>query len=68
MLYIWYPKHRRARDWDTIHEENNVIEAREELVNAKKKLIRGKHICLVMTTEHPRNYEIVLLKHSSLHL
>ena len=24
MLYIWYPK--KQRDWDTIHEENDVIE------------------------------------------
>ena len=24
MLYVWYPKHRK--DWDTIHQENDVIE------------------------------------------
>ena len=58
MLYVWYPKKRR--DWDTIHEEDNVIETREELANIKKQLKQGKNACLVMRTEHPRDYEIVL--------
>ena len=33
MLYVWYPKKRG--DWDTIHEENDVIKTREELANVK---------------------------------
>ena len=36
MLYIWYPKNRT--DLNIIHEENNVIETPEELMNVKKKL------------------------------
>ena len=39
-----------------IHEENNVIKTPEEVASAKKKLRQGKHICLVMRTEHPRAY------------
>ena len=58
MLYVWYLKHRK--DWDTIHEENDVIETREEVVHVKKQLKQGKYTCLVMRTEHPRDYEIVL--------
>ena len=36
MLYVWYPKN--PTDVNTIHEENNVIETPEELVNVKKWL------------------------------
>ena len=54
MLYVWYPK--KSGDWDT--EENDVIETREELASVKKKLRQSKHACLVMRTEHPRDYEI----------
>ena len=50
MLYIWYPKKRE--DWDMIHEENDIIEMREELASVKKQLKQGKHACLVMRTEH----------------
>ena len=57
VLYIWYPK--KQGDWDTIHKENNVIKMREELVSVKKKTKQGKHTCLVMRMEHPRDYEIV---------
>ena len=62
MLYVWYQKHRQ--DWDTIHEENDIIETREELASAKMKLRQCKHTCLVMRTEYPRDYEIhsVLLR------
>ena len=56
MLYIWYPKNRT--DLNTIHEENDIIETPEELVNVKKQLKLGKHTCLVMRMEHPRAYEI----------
>ena len=56
MLYIWYPTKRG--DWDTIHEENDVIEMQEEVVSVKKKLRQGKHTCLVLRMEHPRAYEI----------
>ena len=34
MIYVWYPKNRM--DLNVIHEENNVIEMQEELVNVKK--------------------------------
>ena len=57
MLYVWYPKHRKDRD--TIHEENYIIETREELASVKKQLKQGKHTCLVMRTEHPRDCEIL---------
>ena len=56
LTHIWYPKKRG--DWDAIHEENDVIETREELANVKKQLKQGRHTCLVMRTEHPRDYEI----------
>ena len=56
MLYVWYPKRRGDRD--TIQQENDVIETREELVSVKKQQKQGKHSCLVMRTEHPRDYEI----------
>ena len=57
MLYVWYPKKRG--DWGTIHEENDIIGTREELASAKKQLKQGKHTCLVMRMEHPKNYEVV---------
>ena len=56
MLYICHLKHRK--DWDTIHKENDVIETPEESASVKKQLKQGKHTCLVMRTEHPRDYEI----------
>ena len=46
MLYVWYPKKRG--DWDTIHEENDIIKMREELASIKKQLKQGKHACLVI--------------------
>ena len=58
MLYVWYPKMRG--DWDTIHEENNIIKMPEEVISTKKKLRQGKHTYLVMRTEHLRAYEIHL--------
>ena len=33
MLYVWYPKNRK--DLNTIHEENDVIEMKEELVKLR---------------------------------
>ena len=56
MPYVWYPKNQK--DWDTIHEENDVIETREELASVKKNLKQGKHTCLVMRTEYLRDYKI----------
>ena len=56
MLYVWYPKNRT--DLATIHEENDVIETQEELMDIKRKLKKGKHTCLIMRMEHPRAYEI----------
>ena len=51
MIYVWYPKNRK--DMNTIHEENDVIKT-EELVNVKAQLNWGKHTCLIMRMEHPR--------------
>ena len=56
MLYIWYPKNRT--DLNTIHEENGVIETKEELDRVKAELKLGKHTCLIMRMEHPRAYMI----------
>ena len=56
MLYVWYPKNRT--DLNIIHKENNIIETPEELVNVKKQPKLGKHTCLIMRMEHPRDYEI----------
>ena len=56
MLYVWYPKNRT--DLNTIHEENDVIETKEELARVKKELKLGKHTCLIMRMEHPRAYMI----------
>ena len=56
MRYVWYPKNRT--DLNTIHEENDVIETPEELVNVKKQLKLGKCTCLILRMEHPRAYEI----------
>ena len=36
MLYVWYPK--KQGDCDAIHEENGVIETREELASAKEEI------------------------------
>ena len=55
MLYIWYPKNRT--DLNTIHEENDVI-GPEELATVKAQLKCGKHTCLIMRMEHPRDYMI----------
>ena len=41
-------------DLNIIHEENDVIETPEELVNVKKQLKWGKHTCLIMRIEYPR--------------
>ena len=56
MLYVWYPK--KQGDWDTIHEEDDVIETQKELANLQKQLKQGKHTCFIMRTEYPRDYEI----------
>ena len=55
MLYVWYPKNRT--DLNTIHEENDMIDP-EELVRVKAQLKWGKHTCLIMRMEHPRDYMI----------
>ena len=55
MLYVWYPKNRT--DLNAIHEENDVIGS-EELARVKAQLKRGKHTCLIMRMEHPRDYMI----------
>ena len=55
MLYVWYPKNRT--DLNTIYEENNVT-GLEELARVKAELKRGKHTCLIMRMEHPRDYMI----------
>ena len=55
LLYFWYPKNRT--DLNTIHEENDVI-GPEELARVKAQLKRGKHTCLIMRMEHPRDYMI----------
>ena len=56
MLYIWYSKNRT--DLKIIHEDNDVIEAPEELANFKEALKQGKHTSLIMRMEHPRAYMI----------
>ena len=56
MLYIWYPKNRM--DLNVIHEENEVIE-KEELARVKGQLKWGKHTCLIMRIEHPRDYRVL---------
>ena len=57
MLYVWYPK--KQGDWDTVHEENDVIKMLEEVASAKKKLRQGKHTCSAMRTQPLRAYKIV---------
>ena len=52
MLYIWYPKNRT--DLNTIQEENDIIETKEELARVKAELKLGKHTCLIMRMEHLR--------------
>ena len=56
MLYIWYPKNRT--DLNTIHEENDIIDTKEELARVKAVIKLGKHTCLIMVMEHPRAYMI----------
>ena len=56
VLYVWYRKNQT--DLNNIHEENDVIETPEELVNVKKQLKLGEYTCLIMRMEHPRAYEI----------
>ena len=55
MLYVWYPKNRT--DLNTIHEENDII-GPEELARVKAQLKQGKHTCVIMRMEHPRDYMI----------
>ena len=55
MFYLWYPKNRT--DLNTIHKENDVI-GLEELARVKAQLKQGKHTCLIMRMEHPRDYMI----------
>ena len=55
MLYVWYPKNRT--DLNTIHEENDII-GLEKLARVKAQLKWGKHTCLIMRMDHPRNYMI----------
>ena len=55
MLYIWYPENRT--DLTVIQEENDVIE-KGELARVKAQLKRGKHTCLIMRMEHPREYRV----------
>ena len=55
MPYIWYPKNRM--DLNTVHEENDVI-GLEALARVKAQLEQGKHTCLIMRMEHPRDYMI----------
>ena len=55
MLYVWYPKNRT--DLNTVHEENDII-GLEELARVKAQLKWGKHTCLIMRMEHPRDYMI----------
>ena len=45
-------------DLNIIHEENDVIEMKEELARVKAQLKEGKHTCLIMRVEHPRAYMI----------
>ena len=33
MLYVWHPKNRG--DWDTIYQENDIIETSEQLASVK---------------------------------
>ena len=56
MIYIWYLKNRT--DLNVIHEENDISEMQEELVNVRKQLKWGKHTCLIIRMEHLRAYEI----------
>ena len=56
VLYVWYPKNRT--DLNVIQEENDVIETLES-ANVKKQLKLGKHICLIMRMEHPRDYQVL---------
>ena len=44
-------------DFNTIHEENDII-GLEELARVKAELKQGKHTCLIMRMEHPRAYMI----------
>ena len=55
MLYVWYHKNRTGLY--TIHEDNDVI-GPEELARVKAQIKWGKHTCLIMRMEHPRNYMI----------
>ena len=49
---------KNRTDLNVIHEENDVIEMKEELADVKAQLKWGKHTCLIMRMEHPRAYEI----------
>ena len=39
VIYIWYLK--KGGDWDTIHEENEVIRTSDKLVSVKEQLKQG---------------------------
>ena len=55
MLYVWYQKKKKNRTGlNTIHEENDII-GPKELARVKAELKWGKHTCLIMRMEHPRD-------------
>ena len=56
-LFLFYPKNRK--EFDLVHEENDVIESKEEVNLVKKELKNKKHACLYLRLEPPRAYRVI---------
>lgn len=56
ILYVWNPNNRT--DWQLINDENDVIE-QDKLNIVKNQLKQGKHTCLIIKIQFPREYQII---------
>ena len=56
-LFVWYPKNRK--EFETIHDENYIVESKEEIARIKRELQNSSHSALYLRMEHPRGYHII---------
>ena len=56
-LFVWYPKNKK--EFETIHDENYIVESKEEIARIKRELKDSKHTALYLRMEHPRGYHII---------
>ena len=56
-LFIWHPKNKK--EFNLIHEENDVIDSDIDLKMVKQELKNGAHNCLYLRLNHPRGFKII---------